>query len=71
MAVDVTTSPVFKPGIPKALFQFPLGGGQINNSFDVSTDRQKFIRPMPGALLNTDAPSPITVVLNWPAALKK
>ena len=45
----------------------------IYNTFDVTSDGQRFLIPRPestnltGALANT----PITVVLNWTAALRK
>jgi Tol biopolymer transport system component len=69
MAVDVTTNPMFKPGIPKALFQAPISGGASARHvirYDVTFDGKKF-------LINAAAegPSPITVVLNWTALLKK
>jgi len=70
MAVDVTTNPMFKTGIPKALFQAPILGGATARHvirYDVSPDGQRF-------LINSAAPegpSPITVVLNWTALLKR
>jgi Tol biopolymer transport system component len=70
MAVDITTAPVFTPGIPKLLFDAPIwGGGQTNNvtRYDVSADGKRF-------LINA-APveargAPITVVVNWEGILK-
>jgi hypothetical protein len=60
---------MFKPGIPKALFQAPIAGGASARHvirYDVTSDGKKF-------LINAAAegPSPITVVLNWTALLKK
>ena len=66
MAVEVSTSPVFRAGIPKTLFQFPVGP----SAWDVTGDGQKFIRATTPEAATT-APSPITVVLNWTAGLKK
>jgi hypothetical protein len=38
MAVDVSTSPAFKAGVPKALFKGPFGG----SFYEVSSDRKRF-----------------------------
>src|SRR5262249_23612038 len=57
-AVEVTLSPVFKAGIPKALFDFPPGPV----SYDVSADGQKFIKLAVPA--DTPDASAITIVLN-------
>ena len=74
MAVDVSLSPAFKPGVPHALFQTAiLGAAQVVNEtrYDVTADGQKFLI---NTLANSDAsgaPSPsISVVLNWQAGLK-
>jgi hypothetical protein len=67
MAVSVTLSPAFQAGIPKVLFQFPQGPG----AYDVTADGQKFIRFAFETAASDGAPSPITVVLNWTALLKK
>ena len=67
MAVAVTPSPVFQAGIPKVLFQFPPGPG----AYDVTADGQKFIRFAFETAASDGAPSPITVVLNWMAGLKR
>ena len=74
MAVEVSTSPVFKAGVPKALFQtsiLPGPRGPDNNPvrYDVAPDGKKF-------LINSRMAEPagggsITVVLNWKALLKK
>jgi eukaryotic-like serine/threonine-protein kinase len=70
MSVDVTLSPSFKAGASKALFQAPIfgGGGTINSyRWDLTPDGQRF-------LINTtssDVSSPIAVVVNWQATLKK
>ena len=74
MAVEVSTSPVFKAGIPKALFQAPIwGGGTTHNvtRYDVTADGKKFLINSVPAEAGARAPSPITVVLNWTALLKK
>jgi len=74
MAVEVSTAPVFKAGVPKVLFPAPIfGGGNTNNvtRYDVTADGKKFL--INSVLPEASAPalSPITVVLNWTALLKK
>jgi Tol biopolymer transport system component len=68
MAVDITLAPAFKAGIPKMLFQSPVG----NTTWDVTADGQKFVRAVqPTAAASGAPPEPITVVLNWAAGLKR
>ena len=70
MAVPVNTAPAFEMGVPKALFQTRTleGVSPLRTSYVAARDGQRF-------LVNTQsgdiAPSPITVVLNWTAGLKK
>jgi Tol biopolymer transport system component len=70
MSVDVTLSPAFKAAAPKVLFQAPIwGGGASTNQdrWDMTPDGKRF-------LINTiagETSTPLTVVLNWQAALKK
>ena len=71
MAVAVSPTAVFSPGVPTALFQAPIwGGGQINNvtRYDVSADGQRF-------LINAEPTdrraTPITVVLNWEGMVRR
>ena len=54
MAVDVTTGPPFKAGMPTPLFQTPPG--VIVG--DVAADGTRFLLTQSGA-------APFTVVLNW------
>ena len=62
MAVEVkTSSTTFLAGIPETLFELPGG-------YDVTADGKRFlVRIKVGEELS----SPITVVLNWPAGLKR
>jgi Tol biopolymer transport system component len=74
MAVEVSTAPVFKVVVRKALFAAPIrDGGNSNNvtRYDVTADGNKFL--IDSLLTGTSVPAvtPITVVLNWSAALKK
>jgi Tol biopolymer transport system component len=74
MAVDVNTTPVFKAGAPKVLFPAPIfgGGNAINvTRYDVTADGQKFLIISVPAGASAPAITPITVVLNWTAGLKK
>ncbi len=64
MAVDVNTTGIFQAGIPKPLFKIPSGVVY----WDATSDGKQFLMPMPAA---ANASSPLTVVLNWQAALKK
>jgi hypothetical protein len=66
MAVDVgTDSDRFEQRTPHALFEAPFGN-TLRNSYDVTPDGQRF-------LVNTRIESTgiMTVVLNWPAAVKR
>jgi eukaryotic-like serine/threonine-protein kinase len=72
MAVDVTTTPVFQSGNPKALFAAAIWGGAtgpVVTRYGVTPDGQKFLINTPAA--DSAAASPITVVLNWQMSLKK
>ena len=66
MAVDITTSPSFQAGIPKPLFTMPTGAG----NWDVTADGKRFLAAVPQQA-QQNANTPITVVLNWEAGLKK
>jgi len=69
MAVDISTSPLFRPLGAHALFTAPV--------ILITTDTQRYDVAADGKLFlfNTDAteiaPSPITVVLNWTAGLNR
>ncbi len=70
MAVDVnTTGATFEAGIPKPLFQTQLNGGAAGRNFYVvAPDGRRFLMLVPVEPNNAE---PITVVVNWPALLKK
>jgi eukaryotic-like serine/threonine-protein kinase len=72
MSVEVTIGPSFKAGVPKPLFEAPIQPSADPFgalwTWDVTADGHRF--------LVNEAPtgsnlSPLTVVLNWQAALKK
>jgi len=66
MAVDVTAAgAAFQAGVPKQLFVLPPNVGD----WDVTADGKRFLVAVPPA--QQTAETPITVVLNWEAALKR
>jgi hypothetical protein len=72
MAVEISSSPTFQPGTPKELFEAPFaqaGDWSRNSAYDVSPDGKRFLATVPAAQNLSD--TPITVVLNWQAGLKK
>ena len=65
MAVDVKANgPIIEPGVPQRLFTAPENFG-----WDVTGDGKRFLLAVAAGQQNTSPP--ITVVLNWPALLKK
>ncbi|HXG48109.1 MAG TPA: protein kinase, partial [Methylomirabilota bacterium] len=77
MAVEVSTTPVFKLGGRKELFAAPvLGGGRVINvhRYDVTADGKRFLinSLAPADPAAAEAPSPpITVILNWQELLRR
>jgi Tol biopolymer transport system component len=68
MAVEVTEGERFEAGTPTALFQMRLAMDWDFNHYSVAGDGQRFLITTPVG----EAVSPaITVVLNWPAVVKK
>jgi Tol biopolymer transport system component len=65
MAVSVATRPVFQAGVPTALFQLPPRSSMTQEG--PSSDGKRFLFLVP----ETHGEVPFTVVLNWPAALKR
>ncbi len=69
MAVEIATNQVFQPGVPKALFQTPLPPrSAVRESWDTTSDGKRFLVLAP---VQSGAPAPYIVVLNWQAGLKK
>ena len=70
MAVDTKTEPTFRPGTPHPLFTAPAITGATNTMFryDVARDGQKFVLVSVAA---GEPSSPVTLVLNWDAGLRK
>ena len=66
MAVNVNgNGPAFQMGTPQQLFSVPLN----NVGVDVTADGKRFLLAAPPGSQNASAP--ITVILNWPALLKR
>src|SRR5262249_5238448 len=63
MAVDIASNPDFHVGIPQPLFNV----GNVDPQ--VTPDGKLFLTPAPPQ--QTTAEPPITMLLNWPALLKK
>jgi Tol biopolymer transport system component len=74
MAADVKTSPTFEHGPPKALFdsRIPLRTNFLDGfRYDVAPDGKRFLVIASSAEAEGSASTPITVVVNWQAALKR
>jgi eukaryotic-like serine/threonine-protein kinase len=68
MAVEIATTPVFRAGVPKALFQTQGNAvSMIQYSWEPSPDGKRFLFVTPAE----QGTVPFTVVLNWQAGLKK
>ena len=74
MSVEVAAAPgAFEAGAPKALFAAPIFGSGTTNTtrYDVTADGKKFLINSVPAETTPGVLSPITVVLNWEAGLRK
>ncbi len=69
MAVDVKGDSTFQAGLPRELFDARVSGlTDVRFHYAVSRDGQRFLV---NSLSEGEGTSPITVVLNWTAGLKK
>ncbi|MEO8436241.1 MAG: protein kinase [Pyrinomonadaceae bacterium] len=68
MGVDVKLAPAFEASAPKALFQTGVVRHEAPNRYAVTGDGQRFLVNSPVGEVNQ---TPITVILNWTAVLKK
>jgi len=66
MAVAIHPGLSLDPGTPKQLFQFHGASDFLGGSYDVGADGQRFLV---SALVGEQASPPLTVVINWTAAL--
>ena len=68
MAVAVTAGSGFETGAPKPLFQTQVVRYDAPNRYEVRPDGQRFLVNSP---MEEVSQTPITVILNWTAALKR
>jgi WD40-like Beta Propeller Repeat len=71
MAVTLTADSEFKAGAPAPLFQLrmiPFPPTQLRQQYAVTANGQRFLV---NTLVEPPVPAPITIVLNWEAALKR
>jgi Tol biopolymer transport system component len=69
MSAPVDSGPAgLTVGVPKTLFQTRLEFDTVQRQYDVSADGKRFLLAQP---LEESASVPITVIVNWPALLKK
>jgi hypothetical protein len=71
MAVAVETTPTFvKTGTPRDVMEMPIAASPLIGAYtyDVSRDGQRILAIVPVA---DAATSPITILTNWAAALRK
>jgi serine/threonine protein kinase/Tol biopolymer transport system component len=68
MAVDINSVSTFEAGKPASLFQTRVSGYSAPNRYAAAADGQRFLINCTAAEVSQ---TPITVVLNWTAGLKK
>ncbi|OLC96091.1 MAG: hypothetical protein DMG35_09545 [Acidobacteria bacterium] len=68
MAVEIATTPEFKPGKPQPL-GFSAGGS--DTAWDCTADGRRFLVAVPKTTGKGDRPEPYRVMMNWQAGLKK
>jgi eukaryotic-like serine/threonine-protein kinase len=71
MAAELISGPALKVGVPKALFQAPIGGAGVTTNvhrWDVAPDGQRFLLAVATKSVTT---APITIVVNWQVGLRK
>ena len=68
MAVDIKADTRIESGIPRMLFDTELNVAPTLDQYAVTADGQRFLLLKPAVVSST---SPFTVILNWPALLKK
>ena len=69
MAVDVKADATFQAGAPEALFDVRVSGlVDVRGHYAVTADGRRFLV---NRLAEAGGSSPMTVVLNWTAALRK
>ena len=80
MAVEVQTKPKFEAAAPRTLFDPRMSRsrtpalvsfGLVSFGYDVTADGKRFLVNSVSTAPESSASAPITVVVNWPAALKR
>jgi len=67
MAVEVKGGTTLQTGAPILLFQTPSRVNPVLGEYCVTADGKRFLFPEPIG----ESSMPVTVVLNWPALLKR
>jgi Tol biopolymer transport system component len=73
-AVNVKTTPKLEAGAPQALFDAQIPGAIMTDAYfhyDVTADGKRFLVSSVGTDTAGPAAAPITVIVNWQAALKR
>ena len=68
MSAEVKTGPVFETSAPQPLFQTRVNSYMSPDRYAVSADGQRFLI---NSTVQESSQTPITVILNWTAGLKK
>ena len=68
MAVDIRAGAAIEPGTPHVLFRTSLQKLFTTDQYAVSADGQRFLMMNP---VRETRATPMTVVLDWPALLKR
>ena len=68
MAVDITAGATLDSGTPREMFDTGLTLSPLQDQYRVTPDGQRFLVLKPVA---EATPTPITVVVNWAAGLRK
>ena len=74
MAVSIkSTRSSLEAGVPIRLFKAPINSATLGNgrNYDVAADGRFLVNVVPSSLGPPRVSAPITVILNWPAGLKK
>ena len=67
MAAGIDTAKDFQATVPQPLFRTGITSTRDNHPYVVSKDGARFLIPV----IERATPTPITVTLNWPAAVQK
>lgn len=68
MAANLVSTTPFERQSPAPLFKTAFAAAPHNRPYVVSRDGQRFLLPIP---LQSPEPSPLTVIINWPARLRQ